>query len=107
MTMALILVAIFYLWRRWLLQTVAINRDELEHLHDAWPISRGLITYRDFFEHHTPGFWFMLAPLYRWYPVEQNPDTAVAFIIMARQASWFSRTMICSSGYRPMFGPRC
>jgi hypothetical protein len=87
MTMALILVAIFYLWRLWLLQTLAIDRDEFEHLHAAWLISRGLIPYRDFWEHHTPGFWFMLAPLYRWYPVEQNPDAAVAFIFMARRAS--------------------
>jgi len=87
MAMALILVAAFYLWRLWLLQSVVFNRDEFEHLHAAWLISRGLIPYRDFFEHHTPGFWLMLAPLYRWYPVEQNPDTAVAFIFMARRAS--------------------
>ncbi len=87
MTTALILIAIFYLWRLWLLQTVAINRDEFEHLHAAFLVSQGLIPYRDFWEHHTPGFWFMLAPLYRWYPVEQNPDAAVAFIFMARRAS--------------------
>jgi len=87
MTMAIILVTMFYLWRLWLLQTLTINRDEFEHMHAAWLISRGLIPYRDFFEHHTPGFWLMLAPLYRWYPVEQNPDTAIAFIFMARRLS--------------------
>src|SRR5271155_1174486 len=87
MVVALIQVAIFYIWRLSLLQTLAINRDEFEHLHAAWLISRGLIPYRDFFEHHTPGFWLMLAPLYQWYPVEQSPDTAVAFIFMARRVS--------------------
>jgi hypothetical protein len=87
MATALIVVAIFYFWRLAFLKTTGFDRDEFEHLHAAWLMSQGLIPYRDFFEHHTPGFWLMLAPLYRWYPVERNPDAAIAFIFMARRAS--------------------
>lgn len=82
---ALLLSAALYVWRIWLLRTVAIDRDEFEHLHAAWCLWRGLIPYRDFFEHHTPLLWMMLAPLYRFYPVDQSPDAAVAFIFMARR----------------------
>lgn len=38
--------------------------DEFEHLHAAFSLYHGLIPYRDFFEHHTPLVWFLLAPLY-------------------------------------------
>jgi hypothetical protein len=87
MATGLLVAAVFYFWRLGFLKTTGFDRDEFEHLHAAWLMSRGLIPYRDFFEHHTPGFWIVLAPLYRWYPVEQNPDTAVAFIFMARRVS--------------------
>ncbi|MFH1022995.1 MAG: hypothetical protein V1809_06360 [Planctomycetota bacterium] len=36
--------------------------DEFEHLSAAHEIRMGLCPYRDFFEHHVPGFWMALAP---------------------------------------------
>lgn len=37
--------------------------DHVEHLHAAWLIWQGEIPYRDFFEHHNPLFWYMIAPI--------------------------------------------
>lgn len=40
--------------------------DEIEHLHVAWLIGKlGLVPLRDFFQHHTPLLWDLLAPYYR------------------------------------------
>lgn len=36
--------------------------DTMEHLQVAWMISDGKIPYLDFFEHHTPLLWYLLAP---------------------------------------------
>lgn len=38
--------------------------DEFEHLHAAWLVSQGQIPYKDFFEHHTPLLWYLLAPIF-------------------------------------------
>jgi len=39
------------------------NPDEFEHVHVSWCIANGMVPYRDFFEHHTPWLWYLLAPL--------------------------------------------
>jgi hypothetical protein len=47
--------------------SLSVNRvfwdDEIEHIHAAWYVQNGQVPYRDFFEHHHPLFWFMLAPV--------------------------------------------
>jgi hypothetical protein len=47
--------------------SLAVNRafsdDEIEHIHASWYVQNGQVPYRDFFEHHHPLFWFLLAPL--------------------------------------------
>jgi hypothetical protein len=42
--------------------------DEAEHLHTTWLVARGLLPFRDFFQHHTPMLWVTLAPLLRLLP---------------------------------------
>ena len=37
--------------------------DEIEHIHASWYVQHGQVPYRDFFEHHHPLLWFVLAPL--------------------------------------------
>lgn len=37
--------------------------DESQHLQAAWLVSRGQVPYRDFWEHHAPGFYDLLVPL--------------------------------------------
>jgi len=42
---------------------VAFDDDEFQHLHMAWLIGRGEVPHRDFFEHHTPLYHVLMAPL--------------------------------------------
>ena len=38
--------------------------DEFQHLHATRSLVHGMVPYRDFFEHHTPFLYFLLAPVY-------------------------------------------
>ena len=38
--------------------------DEFQHVHATRSVVHGLVPYRDFFEHHTPFLYYMLAPVY-------------------------------------------
>lgn len=60
------------------------DNDELEHAHAAWNVSRGLVPYRDFFEHHTPWFHFTLAPFFHWFRVAESFESARHFLIFGR-----------------------
>jgi hypothetical protein len=46
---------------------LSVNRifseDEVEHIHVSWYVLNGQVPYRDFFEHHHPLFWYLLAPV--------------------------------------------
>ena len=44
-------------------QRDVVQLDEFEHLHAAWLVSQGQTPYTDFFEHHTPLFYYVGAPL--------------------------------------------
>jgi 4-amino-4-deoxy-L-arabinose transferase-like glycosyltransferase len=61
--------------------------DELEHCHAAWSVFRGMVPYKDFFEHHTPWYYFILAPFFRWFAVDQSFDNARHFLIFGRAFS--------------------
>lgn len=40
-----------------------ILTDDIEHLHASFLVFSGYIPYRDFFEHHHPLLWYILAPI--------------------------------------------
>ena len=61
--------------------------DELEHAHAAWSVFRGLLPYRDFFEHHTPWYYFALSPFFGWFAVDQSFESAMRFLSFARGLS--------------------
>src|SRR6266849_6755356 len=50
-------------------QALALNReidiDEFQHLHAAWMVSQQYLIYKDFWENHTPLFYYLLLPLFR------------------------------------------
>jgi 4-amino-4-deoxy-L-arabinose transferase-like glycosyltransferase len=85
-TTALILLP--YLLRLSLLTTRGFDPDEFEHLHGAWRVSRGEFPYRDFFEHHTPGVHFFLAPFFAFYRVDESVADAFGMIFLARRLMW-------------------
>jgi len=49
----------------WEIPNRGIDPDELEHLHAACSVWRGDVPYRDFFEHHGPGLYYLIWPLFR------------------------------------------
>lgn len=65
----------------------AFDNDEFEHAHAAWSVFSGLLPYKDFFEHHTPWYYFALAPFFRWFAVAESFDAARHFLIFGRLSS--------------------
>ena len=63
------------------------DNDEFEHAHAAWSVSKGLVPYRDFFEHHTPWYHFALAPFFRWFTVADSFESAQHFLLFGRSLS--------------------
>ena len=60
----------FFLFSLILRAALTINReldiDEFQHLHVAWMVSRHYILYKDFWDNHTPLFYYLLLPLFRF-----------------------------------------
>jgi hypothetical protein len=83
-----LLVLVYSGCRLWLLEIRCFDQDEFEHLHGAWLIFKGLLPYRDYFEHHTPWLHFLLAPFYYFFDVEKNVRDAFAFLFFARRLMW-------------------
>jgi hypothetical protein len=91
---ALLLASAAYLWRLYLLRLRYFDKDELEHLHAAWCVSKGLLPYRDFFEHHTPWLHFFLAQFFRFFTVDTKFADAQTFIFLARTWMWIFAGLI-------------
>jgi 4-amino-4-deoxy-L-arabinose transferase-like glycosyltransferase len=70
-----------------LLGVRVFDNDEFEHAHAAWNVSRGLVPYRDFFEHHTPWYHLALAPFFHWFAVAESFESAGHFLIFGRVLS--------------------
>jgi hypothetical protein len=62
--------------------------DELEHAHAAWCLFKGMLPYRDFFEHHTPWYYYMLRPFFRWFEVDTSFESARHFLLLGRGISF-------------------
>jgi len=61
--------------------------DEFEHAHAAWCVFKGMLPYKDFFEHHTPFYYYALSPFFRWFHVDQSFESARHFLIFGRGLS--------------------
>ncbi len=93
-----LLIAVPFFLRLSLLKTRGFNPDELECIHWAWSVSKGMVPYRDYFDHHTPWFHFFLSGFFRFYDVERVPAEAVAFLFMARTLTWgFASAVLAST----------
>ncbi|HOY66790.1 MAG TPA: hypothetical protein PLP29_07875 [Candidatus Ozemobacteraceae bacterium] len=62
-------------------QFMHLDHDEVEHLNCAWQVSQGLLPFRDFWQHHLPTLWFLLAPVTRLF------DAGSSLLETARLAS--------------------
>jgi len=61
--------------------------DEFQHAHDAWLVWKGMLPYRDFFEHHTPWYYYALRPFFRWFAVDVSFESARHFFVFGRGLS--------------------
>jgi len=98
--MALALTAALLLSRLWFVTHRALDLDEFEHAHAAWSVSRGLLPYRDFFEHHPPAFYLLSAPLFRDPAVATSAPTAIRALTLARVAMWGITVLCVAAVYR-------
>jgi 4-amino-4-deoxy-L-arabinose transferase-like glycosyltransferase len=62
----------------------AFNPDEFQHLEMAWLIAARAVPYRDFFEHHTPLYHFLISPLLSGRDVMINGDAAIRLVLALR-----------------------
>ena len=77
----------FFLARLPLLAWRRFDPDEFQHVHDAWSVWKGMLPYQDFFEHHTPWYYYALAPFFRWFAVDVSFDSARQFLLLGRGLS--------------------
>jgi hypothetical protein len=61
--------------------------DEFEHSHAAWCVFKGMVPYKDFFEHHTPWYYYLLRPFFHWFEVDVSFESARHFLIFGRSLS--------------------
>jgi hypothetical protein len=74
--------------------------DEFQHAHAAWSVWRGLVPYRDFFEHHTPWYYLVLSPFFHGFAVDQSFEHARRFLIFARALSLALTALAAVFAYR-------
>jgi hypothetical protein len=74
--------------------------DELEHAHAAWCFSKGLIPYKDFFEHHTPWYYYTLRPFFAWIPVDASLADGREFFLVGRLISFALTILAVAVVYR-------
>jgi len=83
----LVAIAVLLIARIPLIPIRFFDPDEFQHAHAAWSVFKGLVPYRDFFEHHTPWYYFALSPFFHWFQVDQSFASATHFLYFARGLS--------------------
>jgi len=83
----LLATAAFFLLRLPVLPHRIFDPDEFEHAHAAWCFFKGMIPYKDFFEHHTPWYYYVLRPFFHWFDVDTSFDSARHFLLFGRGLS--------------------
>ena len=71
-----------------LLPRRVFDADEFEHAHAAWCWFKGMVPYKDFFEHHTPWYYLTLRPVFRWFEVDASFESARHFLLFGRVLSF-------------------
>jgi hypothetical protein len=77
----------FFLARIPLLPHRIFDADEFQHSHASWSVFKGMVPYKDFFEHHTPWYYYALRPFFVWFEVDASFESARHFLIFGRVLS--------------------
>jgi hypothetical protein len=81
MFVALVMASAIYVCRHFLHRDW--DPDEFEHLQFAWLVHQGQLPYRDFFEHHTPFYHFLMSAVF-FVAVPANSPGIAAILLMFR-----------------------
>jgi hypothetical protein len=87
----------------WLSTTRPFALDEFTYAHAGWQMAQGQLPYRDFFAHHTPLLWQLLAP------IAAATTTASGYLAAARWAAvagWLLQLGLVWRLLRPRIGGR-
>ena len=87
-----------------LLQSRYFDPDELVYIHASWLVSKGSVPYVDFFDHHTPGLYYLAAPLFSMFHSEASFEQAQRTIVASRVFSLILST--CAFGLLVLIGKR-
>jgi uncharacterized membrane protein len=60
------------------------DADEFEHAHAAWCVFKGMLPYKDFFEHHSPWYYYALSSFFRWFTVDLSFESGRHFLLLGR-----------------------
>ncbi|MFH0838868.1 MAG: hypothetical protein V1893_01620 [Candidatus Omnitrophota bacterium] len=71
-----------------------IDVDEIEHLHCTWMVYSGFVPFKDFWQHHAPIFWVILAPIFGIL------KPSVSVIALSRIFSAFIFVLIVFAGWK-------
>ncbi len=74
----------FFAARIFVIPHRTFDPDEFQHSHAAWCLFKGMVPYKDFFEHHTPWYYEFLRPFFHWFHVDASFESARHFLIFAR-----------------------
>ncbi len=91
--LAMILLRLLYVRRG------EIIYDEFQHLHAAYLVAGGQTPYVDFFEHHTPAFYYLAAPLLRLSALDFDTILSMRYLSLAAGllailiAAWWARRL--------------
>ena len=66
----------------------SFDADEFEHSHAAWCVFKGMVPYKDFFEHHTPWYYYTLSPFFHLFDVTTSVEGARHFLLLGRGLSF-------------------
>ena len=77
----------FFLARIPVISHRIFDPDEFQHSHAAWCVFKGMVPYKDFFEHHTPWYYYALRPFFHGFDVDSSFESARHFLIFGRGLS--------------------
>ena len=69
-----------------------LDPDESEHLHAAWLVGDGRVPFLDFWDHHAPLFFYLLAPLTR--ALADSPHVYVAARLLMSATSAIALVLV-------------
>ena len=80
--------------------SIKVDAAEFENLQASWLVSQGYIPYSQFFDHHTPLFFYLLTPFFPLLgSIQTDPEVAIQSISVIRAGMVFLTVLIAGCVY--------